>query len=69
MNVSNEFLLLILLLAVVVVAAYFYLKRRQQHVHVDSVGGSAEHRHEKSASEPIADHGHDLDAPDTHREP
>ena len=63
MNVTNEFLLVILLLAVVVVAAYFYLKRRQQHVHVDPVGGSVEHRHEKSATEPIADHGHDLDAP------
>ena len=63
MNVSNEFLLLILLLAVLVVAAYFYLKRRQQHVHVDPVAGSVEHRHEKSATEPVADHGHDLDRP------
>ena len=63
MNVSNEFLLLILLLAVVVVAAYFYLKRRQQHVHVDPVAGSVEHRHQKSATEPIDDHGHDVNAP------
>lgn len=63
MNVSTEFLLVILLLAVVVVAAYFYLKRRQQHVHVDPVAGSVEHRHQKSASEPIDDHGHNLDTP------
>ena len=63
MNVSTELLIVILLLAVVVIAAYFYLKRRQQHVHADPVAGSVEHRHEKSASEPIDDHGHDLDRP------
>ena len=63
----DQFLLLMLLLAVVVVAAYFYLKRRQQHVHVDAAGGAVEHRHEKSASEPVADHGHDLDTPEAVR--
>ena len=68
MNVSNELLLLFLLLAVVVVAAYFYLKRRQQHVHVDPVAGSVEHRHQKSATEPIDEHGHDLNAPGTARD-
>ena len=68
MNVSTELLVVILLLAVVVIAAYFYLKRRQQHVHVDQVAGSVEHRHEKSATEPIADHGHDLDAPGATRD-
>lgn len=67
MNVTNEFLLVILLLAVVVVAAYFYLKRRQQHIHVDAAGGSVEHRHEKSASDPLTDHNHDLDTPETAR--
>ena len=64
----DQFLLLILLLAVIVVAAYFYLKRRQQHVHVDPAGDSVEHRHEKSATEPIADHGHDVDVPGTTRD-
>ena len=61
----NEFLLVILLLAAVVVAAYFYLKRRQQHVHLTETGTSVEHRHQKSPTEPLADHGHDLDAPQT----
>ena len=65
----TEFAILIMLLAVVVIAAYFYLKRRQQHVHVDPVAGSVEHRHEKSATEPIADHGHDLNTPDAPRNP
>ena len=64
----QELLLIMLLLAVVVVAAYFYLKRRQQHVHVDPVGGAVEHRHQKSPTEPITDHGHDLDAPRTARD-
>ena len=59
----NELLLVMLLLAVVVVAAYFYLKRRQQHVHLAATGERVEHRHEKSPTEPVADHGHDLDRP------
>ena len=58
-----DFLLVILLLAVVVIAAYFYLKRRQQHVHVDPAVGSVEHRHQKSATDPLTDHEHDLDTP------
>ncbi|HEX7197111.1 MAG TPA: hypothetical protein VF364_09805 [Candidatus Limnocylindria bacterium] len=59
----NDFLLVILLLAVVVIAAYFYLKRRQQHIHVDPAGGSVEHRHQKSPTDPLTDHEHDLDTP------
>ena len=64
----EPFVLLILLLAVAIVAAYFYLKRRQQHVHVDAAGQGVEHRHQKSPTEPVADHGHDLDRPGTARE-
>ena len=65
----TELMLLLLLLAVVVIAAYFYLKRRQQHVHVDpATNTSVEHRHQKSVTD-ADDHGHDLNAPDTHREP
>lgn len=59
----QELMLFLLLLAAVVVAAYFYLKRRQQHVHVDEAGATVEHRHQKSPTDPITDHGHDLDAP------
>ena len=64
---TAQLMLGVLLLAVVVVAAYFYLKRRQQHIHLDSAGGSVEHRHEKSPSDPLTDHGHDLDTPETVR--
>ena len=64
----EQLMVVLLLFAVVIVAAYFYLKRRQQHVHVDPVAGSVEHRHQKSASEPIDDHGHDLDTPGATRE-
>lgn len=64
----DQALIVLLLLAVVVVAAYFYLKRRQQHVHVDASGASVEHRHEKSATDPVADHGHDLDNPRSTRD-
>ena len=67
MDPMTQLMLLLLLLAVVVVAAYFYLKRRQQHIHVDSAGGAVEHRHEKSASDPLTDHGHDLETPESAR--
>ena len=64
----EQLMVVLLLFAAVIVAAYFYLKRRQQHVHVDPAGGSVEHRHQKSPTEPVEDHGHDLDSPNTTRD-
>ena len=60
-----EFGLLIVLMGVAIIAAYLYLKRRQQHIHVDAAGHGTAHRHEKSATDPIVDHGHDPARPDT----